>query len=310
MRILNLGSLNFDKVYDVTHFADAGETILCKDYMEFLGGKGLNQSLALAKAGAQVYHAGAIGPDGSPLAECLKEAGVNVDLLQRDDIMVSGHAIIQNAGGQNCIIVCGGANRRISCEYISKVLSFFGEGDILLIQNEISNVPFAMRQAKRRGLSIAFNASPITPELRDYPLELVDFFLVNEVEGKLLAETESEQYERILDLLAQRFPRAAIILTVGEHGVLYKDRHQSAFHRAYPVPVVDTAAAGDTFCGYFLAGLARDASISEALEQASLASALVVGRKGTANSIPTLEETIRFGEELRERLGSMQVRAV
>lgn len=310
MKILNLGSLNFDKVYDVTHFVNAGETIFCKDYMESLGGKGLNQSLALARAGAQVYHAGAIGSDGSPLAECLHEAGINVDLLQTDEIMVSGHAIIQNAGGQNSIIVCGGANRRVSCEYISKVLTHFEEGDFLLMQNEVSNVPFAMRQGKRHGLKIAFNASPITPELLEYPLELVDYFLVNEVEGKWLAETDSEQYERILELLSQRFPQAGIVLTVGEHGALYRDRYQVAFHRAYPVPVVDTTAAGDTFCGYFLAGLARDASVPEALELASLASALAVGRKGAANSIPTLEETMRFGEELRERMETVQARVV
>ena len=71
MKILNLGSLNFDKVYDVPHFVAVGETILSDGYAEFLGGKGLNQTLALARAGAEVYHAGAIGPDGAPFLECL-----------------------------------------------------------------------------------------------------------------------------------------------------------------------------------------------------------------------------------------------
>ena len=99
MRILNLGSMNFDKVYDVEHFVGAGETILCRGYGEFFGGKGLNQSVALARAGAQVYHAGAIGPDGGAFLEYLSNAGVDTQYICRVDT-VSGHAIIQNAGGQ------------------------------------------------------------------------------------------------------------------------------------------------------------------------------------------------------------------
>lgn len=296
MRILNLGSLNFDKVYAVEHFAAAGETLLSRGYAEFLGGKGLNQSLALACAGAEVFHAGAVGPDGTPFLACLREAGVDVQYVRQTDT-VSGHAIIQNAGGQNCIIVCGGANQCVTCGDIRETLRGFGAGDVLLLQNETSNVAFAMQEAKRRGMQIAFNASPITPELLEYPLELVDWFLVNEVEGKALSGVESSDFEAILAGLARRFPRAAIVLTVGGDGVLYRDPHTSLRHRSYPVQVADTTAAGDTFCGYFLSGIARGLPVQECLKYASMASAIAVSRHGASASIPTWAEVLKFSEE-------------
>lgn len=295
MKILNLGSLNFDKVYDLPHFILEGETLLSQGYGEFFGGKGLNQSLALARAGAEVYHAGAIGPDGGPLRACLEASGVRTRYLRQVET-VSGHAIIQKVNGLNCIIVCGGANRCVTPEYIREVLADFGEGDLLLLQNEVSGVAFAMEEAKRRGMKVAFNASPITDEILSYPLELVDYFLVNEVEGRALAGVDSDDFGVILDGLATRFPRAAVVLTVGSQGVLYRDAGLRAQHPCYRVPVADTTAAGDTFCGYFLSGLASGLSIPDCLRQASMAAAIAVSRDGAAASIPTGEEVAAFGE--------------
>ena len=294
MRILNLGSMNFDKVYDVEHFVGAGETILCRGYGEFFGGKGLNQSVALARAGAQVYHAGAIGPDGGAFLEYLSNAGVDTQYICRVDT-VSGHAIIQNAGGQNCIIVYGGANQCVDRGYIQQVLANFAPGDILLLQNETSNVPFAMEEAKRRGMKIAFNASPITDALLEYPLELVDWLLVNEVEGKALSDVDAKEYEAILEGLCRKFPNAAIVLTVGEQGVLYRDRALSASHGIYKVEVADTTAAGDTFSGYFLSCIAKGLSVQTALEMASRASAIAVSKHGASASIPNWEDVAAFG---------------
>lgn len=296
MRILNLGSLNYDKVYQVSHFVQNGETILSQTFGEFLGGKGLNQSLALAKAGAQVYHAGAVGPDGNLLRQCLMDAGANVSRLLEVST-VSGHAVIQSCAGQNCIIVCGGANQSICPEQIIEMMQGFGPGDLLLLQNETSNIPFAMIQAKQQGMKIAFNASPITEELMQYPLELVDYFIVNETEGKALADTESDDYKTILGSLSQRFPNAAIVLTIGKDGVLYKDGFYSTAHRSYPVPIVDTTAAGDTFCGYFLAGISDDLPIDVALQQASMGAALAVSQMGAANSIPTIQQVQEFSKK-------------
>lgn len=293
MRILNLGSLNFDKVYQVPHFVSGGETILSRDFGEFLGGKGLNQSIALARAGAVVYHAGAIGPDGAALREALEEAGADTRYLHRVDT-VSGHAIIQNADGQNCIIVCGGANQCVTEKQIQETLSDFGTGDWLLIQNEVSNVPFAIREAKRRGMTVAFNASPITEKLLSYPLELVDCFLINEVEGKALSGAQSEDFGTILEALATRFPQAVIVLTVGEQGVLYRDGELRLCHGSYPVNAVDTTAAGDTFCGYFLSCLSKGMPAQKALEIASKASAIAVSRHGAVPSIPMWDEVMKF----------------
>ncbi len=293
MKILNLGSLNFDKVYGVDHFVAGGETILSGSYREFMGGKGLNQSIALAKGGATVYHAGAIGIDGAPLKDCLEEAGVNTQYLTQVN-SVSGHAIIQNAHGQNCIIVCGGANQCLTEQYIGEVLSHFAPGDILLLQNEVNLIPFAMEKAKAQGLKIAFNASPITPALLEYPLHLVDYFLINEIEGKLLAQTDGNSFTQILSALRNRFPKAAIVMTIGKQGVLYADEREILGVAGYCVPAVDTTAAGDTFTGFFLGALTRGCAVKEALTLATKAAAISVTRMGAAPSIPALEEAEAF----------------
>lgn len=296
MKILNLGSLNFDKVYDLEHFVGAGETLLSTGYSEFLGGKGLNQSLALAKAGAAVSHAGAVGPDGGALLRCLAENGVDTHLIKRADT-VSGHAIIQSCGGQNCIIVYGGANQCVDEAYIQQALADFSRGDLLLVQNETSNVPAAMRIAKDKGMLVAFNASPVTDAMLRYPLELVDYFLINEVEGKAISGCGCDDHGRILRQLAERFPDAAIVLTVGGDGALYQDNVRLLRQHAYTVPVVDTTAAGDTFTGFFLAALAQALPVQQALNRASAAAALAVSKKGAANSIPELAEVLKFMED-------------
>ena len=296
MKILNLGSLNFDKVYDVSHFVNAGETILASDYSEFLGGKGLNQSLALGRAGAEVTHAGAVGPDGQPFIRILSENGVDASHIRHVDT-VSGNALIQCANGQNCIIVYPGANQRITREYIDKMLERFSAGDILLLQNEISCGDYAILRAKKRGMLVAFNASPITSSIFTFPLEKVDYFLINEVEGRALSQTDTDRYECILEKLSEKYPNAAVVMTVGGEGAYYKDSRQVVRHFGYKVPVVDTTAAGDTFTGYFLTAIAADHPVEIALRLACAAGALAVTKKGAANSIPSLEEVLCFIEK-------------
>lgn len=292
MRILNLGSLNYDKVYHVDDFVRAGETILANGFDTFCGGKGLNQSIAAAKAGARVCHAGAVGPDGGELLDMLDRFGVDRNLVQTLSIP-SGHALIQiNRKGQNCIIVSSSANGAIGKSYIDQVLTGFGKGDILLLQNEVSNVGYAMEKAKAAGLKIALNPSPITDSLHTYPLDLVDYFLLNEVEGRELSGVED--FSDVLSGLSERYPSAGIVLTVGSKGVLYKDHFESAEHGVYPVKVIDTTAAGDTFCGYFLAGLLEGMPVSKILEFASKASSIAVSRPGAAASIPVREEVLAF----------------
>lgn len=295
MKILNLGSLNIDKVYTVDHFVSAGETLTSQHMDTFPGGKGLNQSVALARAGAEVYAAGAVGPDGGFLVDILRDSGANVDHLLRLTDADTGHAIIQvEPSGQNCIIIAAGANGCLSEEYIDATLNSFGPGNLLLLQNETNNIPYIMEQAKAKGLQIAINASPITPALLRYPLELVDYFIINEIEGQAIADIQETDYERILEALLQKFPQTAVVLTLGSQGVLYGKGSERARHGIFKVTAVDTTAAGDTFCGYFLASLAKGLEPQEALRISSAASAIAVSGKGAAVSIPTWTQVQEF----------------
>ena len=300
MKALCFGSLNIDYVYQVPRFVSAGETLAAGSLHRFSGGKGLNQSVALSRAGAEVYCAGAIGEDGLFLKELLENSGVHTDCLQVLEDVPTGHAVIQLIPkGQNCIIISAGANGALTEDYIDSVLERFAAGDVLLVQNETSGVAYAMKKAKERGMKIAINASPIDDKLFTYPMELVDYFLINEIEGKAIAGSDAADNGRILEDLAEKFPEAAVVLTVGKEGVLYACGGERLRHGIYNVSVVDTTAAGDTFCGYFLASTAKGLSAQEALHMASIASSLAVGVKGAANSIPVWEDVERFGQSAK-----------
>lgn len=296
MRILNIGSLNIDKVYAVDHFVQAGETLTAGHMDTFPGGKGLNQSIALARAGAEVWAAGAVGEDGAFLTQLLRESGANTDLIETLPDTATGHAIIQLIPqGQNCIIILGGANRALTEASIDRALEKFGPGDLLLLQNETNLVPYAMERAKARGMLLALNPSPIDDALFTYPLELVDYFILNEIEGQAIARIPESEPDQVMEALLQKFPQSAVVLTLGGDGVRYGKGQDRFSHGIFKVPVVDTTAAGDTFCGYFLACLAKGMEPREALRTASMASALAIGVKGAAVSIPTWEEVQTFG---------------
>lgn len=295
MKILNFGSLNIDRVYSVAAFVSPGETIHADSLRIYPGGKGLNQSLAAARAGAEVLHAGAVGPEGGFLLEELAAAGADVSRVSRLDVE-TGHAVIQvNSAGQNCIIVFGGANTHLNASYVEEVLALGAPGDFALLQNETSAVADIIQKAHERGLKVVFNPSPFPQNAAELPLELVDCFMVNETEGALLAGMDAPApKEALLDALTQKYPRAAIVLTLGSRGAAYQRRGERLFHSAYPVETVDTTAAGDTFCGFFLSGLCRGRSAAQCLEEASAASALAVSRPGAAPSIPDYQETLAF----------------
>lgn len=297
MKIINFGSLNIDKVCNVEEFVQPGETIMATGYSVNAGGKGLNQSVAAARAGAQVLHAGAIGNDGLFLKEILTDAGVDVSCLRIMDTE-SGCAFIEvNSKGQNRIIVSAGTNRMYTEEYVQDVLKKAETGDFVLLQNEINMVGEIIRLSHEKGCRVVFNASPIPKDPGELPLELVDIFMVNELEAAALAELSGkEDFREILKALQQKYPEAVIVMTLGKEGVLYGYKEESYSHPIFKVDAVDTTAAGDTFCGYFLAALCGGKSVEEALEQASAASAMAVSAKGAAPSIPVkgaVEEFIK-----------------
>jgi ribokinase len=288
MKILNFGSLNIDYVYNVEHFVRPGETISSQELKTFCGGKGLNQSIAIAKAGALSYHAGCIGKDGEMLKEALQNNKVNTNYIEYADCP-SGHAIIQvDKTGQNCIILFSGANNAITEKYVDKVLSNFEKDDILLIQNEINCIPYIMEKSYKKGLKIVLNPSPINEKIKELPLRYVSYFILNEIEGnEITGQTEAE---KILDELLSRYPESSVVLTLGKNGVTYRDKNIYSKHGIYDVRVVDTTAAGDTFTGYFLALLTEGLAIEKILEKASIASSISVSRAGAANSIPLRNE--------------------
>ncbi|NLC42505.1 MAG: ribokinase [Erysipelothrix sp.] len=288
MKLFNFGSLNIDHVYDVTHQVQTGETITATSYDVFIGGKGLNQSIAASKAGAQVVHIGAIGPDGSLLKEALVNAGVDVSQLIETDTP-SGHAIIQvNEQGDNAIIVYGGANQQLSKTAIDQVFHLITPEDIVLLQNEISNVDYIIERAYERKIPVVLNYSPITESLSLIDLNKVSYLLVNEIEGRAAAKDS-----QVIEVLTRAYPQLSVVLTLGDKGAKFaKAGREVITQKAYEAVVVDTTGAGDTFTGFFVASVLSNKSIKEALDLSCKASAIAIGKSGASNSVPTLEEVL------------------
>lgn len=290
MKVLNYGSLNIDNVYSVEHFVRGGETLSSSKMEIFSGGKGLNQSIALSKSGVEVWHAGAVGEsDGEFLLRQLEEAGVNVSLVAHT-AGKTGHAIIQrDMEGQNCILLYGGANQEITKEQVDQAMDHFEKGDFLVLQNEINEIGYIMEKAHEKGMKIVLNPSPMDEKIGTYPLEYVDYFLLNEIEAGDICK-ENGSGEELIRKLSQKFPGAKIVLTLGGDGSMYKDGDEILTQPIYKVPVVDTTAAGDTFTGFFIGGLMRGEKPEEALDHAAKAAAIAVSRAGAAPSIPDRSE--------------------
>ena len=288
MRILNFGSLNIDEVYRVADFVQAGQTISTLSRSIVAGGKGLNQSIALARAGALVAHAGCIGKDGKFLADTLATNGVDISLLRTSDIP-TGRAVIQVSDcGQNAILHYAGANLDVDSEYIRKIFARFGPNDWVLLQNEISHVAEIMELAASRGMHIVFNPSPFTPSIESLPLGVVSCFHLNEHEGAALSGTDVP--EKMLIALRERFPRAQFVLTLGDAGAYFAGHDETFFCPACDAVPVDTTGAGDTFTGYLVAAVTAGKSPREAMKIASHAAAISITRHGASASIPTMDE--------------------
>lgn len=293
MKILNFGSLNIDYVYEVDHFVTAGETLDSQALEVHAGGKGLNQSIALARSGACVWHAGVVGKgDGAPLVKLLQSSGVRTELIASHD-GPSGHAIIQRqANGENSILLFGGANHRVTPQMIDQALAPFSAGDWLILQNEIAGVRELLAKARAKRMITVLNPSPCNAALSAYPLDLVDWFILNEGEARQLAGDVGEP--ELLDALSAKFPAARFVLTLGSRGSIYHDGAKVHHQSSFPVQAVDTTAAGDTFLGYFIGSLVQGSSVPGALKRAAAAAALAVTQQGAAPSIPQRLDTDQF----------------
>ena len=298
MKILSFGSLNIDYVYKVPHFVKKGETLSAEELNVYTGGKGLNQSIALARAGVKTYQAGAIGTDGMFLLEQLKEAGVKTDLVKILDDVRTGNAIIQNDDeGDNCIVLFGGANQAITKEQVDEAFKDFTNEDYLLIQNEINELSYIVEKAKEEGMKIILNPSPMNEKIMKLPLDQIDYFILNEIEAMQILEMDKPEEidgKYIASLLHERFKDATIVLTLGSEGSVCISDDEYVEQSIYKVKAIDTTAAGDTYTGYFIAGILNGKTIKESMDIASKASAIAVTRQGAAPSIPVLEEVEEY----------------
>ena len=287
MKVLCFGSANLDHVYKVDHFTVPGETQGCLEYNIKCGGKGINQAIAMALAGNDTYFAGIIGSDGGLLKDALVDKGVHIDYMKISN-KPTGHAIIEvDQSGQNHILLYGGTNKDIDFEYIDEVLSHFSKGDIVVLQNEINNVPYIIERCYEKEMKIFFNAAPYDIAVKNYPIE-VTWLVVNETEGATLSN--EEDYEKIIQTLKQKYPHTHILFTMGKEGSRVLTDKEDIKVEALKVNAVDTTGAGDTYIGYFVRGIVEEMPLLETAQMATKASAIAVTRFGAVDSIPNYEE--------------------
>ena len=296
MNILNFGSLNLDYVYMVDHFVQPGETISATSQSVNPGGKGLNQSMALARAGSKVFHAGRIGVGGESLKVLLSENGVDISFLETVS-QLQGNAVIQVVpSGENSILLFGGSNQSIGDTQIERTLDAFCQGDWLVLQNEINNLGRIVELASSKGMKIVLNPSPYDARLDSVDFGKLSWLLVNEVEAAQVANTEDP--EDAWTRIHARYPELSVLITLGRKGSIAwqvgaDGQIENVFQPAFRVCAVDTTAAGDTYTGYFLNGLTGGLPLKECMRRASMASAISVTRQGAACSIPTYEEVTK-----------------
>lgn len=290
----NFGSINLDHVYRVPHLVRPGETLASHDYRVGLGGKGANQSLAMAKAGGHVCHWGRLGRQDAWARDILSRAGVDVSHVALVDAP-SGHAIIQvDDRAENAIILFPGANHGFRRADLNELVAATQPGDWLLTQNECLGLDKLFPLAGDHGLKIAFNPAPMTEDVLKLPLTRCQLVFVNRTEAAgITGLTPDAGGEALLDALVTRLPATEVVLTLGGEGAWYQQGNRRLHQPALSVKAVDTTGAGDTFIGYFMAALQAQLPIDACLKRASIAAALAVQRPGAAESIPNCDEVER-----------------
>lgn len=295
--VYNYGSINIDHVYRVPHLVRPGETLSSTDYQIVLGGKGANQTIALARAGGHVAHWGQLGKADGWALETLEAAGANIDdvtLLEGS----SGHTVIQvDDKGENAIVLFGGTNQSFSPERLKELLAGARADDWLLLQNECNAIEDVIRRALAQGLKVAFNPAPMTPAIKALPLTELSLLFVNRGEAAALVDLdESSDADTLISALKKALPGLDIVLTLGAEGAWRIDgeRGDTLYQPARPVQAVDTTGAGDTFIGYYMAALQAGLEATPCLERATAAAALAVQRAGAATGIPTVDEVETF----------------
>ncbi len=297
MQIYNYGSINIDHIYRVPHLVQPGETLASHSYQQVLGGKGANQSIALANAGANVRHLGRYHPNDAALLDNLRHAGADLSLLQTTDTP-SGHAIIQvDDQAENAIVLYAGANHSFRADELAGLLADAQPGDWLLLQNECSCTADMIHTAVEAGLQVAFNPAPMTPAVAQLPLDKLSVLFVNQVEVMQLLATDSPQpldLNALATQLQQRLPETEVVITLGAAGACHVYHGKVRSVAAWKVNAMDTTGAGDTFIGYYLQAIAGNNTVETALQLGCAAAALCVQQMGASSSIPTAAAVTHF----------------
>lgn len=287
--ILNFGSINIDHVYSVDHFVQPGESLTCPLYQVFAGGKGFNQSIAIARSGAKVNHIGLINSNDKWLKKLLANDKANVKFLETRQ-SPTGHAIIQvDKKGENCIIIYGGANKHFDKKFIDRVFSANKSSNKVLIQNEVNELKYIVNSAIKSNCKVVLNPSPFTADLLTLDLKKINMLILNEIECQQMGQ--SEDVSIALKKILKKNSNIEILLTKGKAGVVYTNAKSTQEFKAFKVAKpVDTTAAGDTFTGYFLGGIEKKLSTAEAIALGMKAAAFCIQKKGAADSIPYFKD--------------------
>jgi len=283
--LVNLGSFCIDYVYSVPSIVRVGETLLGTGPVRHAGGKGLNQSLAAARAGATVAHFGRVGLDGTWLTDMLAEAGVDVAGVHCCESHPTGHAMIQvGAHGENAIVIVAGANHHIQPDDVARAIARVGGDGWLLMQNEINDIDDVLAEARRAEIRVALNIASVDGREASYGIDAVELLLLNELEAAVLVH-ETDPH-RALERLTRERPNQHVVVTLGAHGVLYGRGHERIWLPAFAVTAVDETGAGDAFIGHLMAAWFEDMPVRDRLLRASAAGALAVCTAGAAQAIP------------------------
>lgn len=287
-KIINFGSINIDHVYRVPHLVKPGETLSSLDLVTGLGGKGANQSVAIARAGVSVAHVGRVFKGDTWAVALLASTGVDTDNIALIE-GASGHAIIQvDDQGENAIVLHGGANQSFSIADIESALNHNQQARYLLMQNETNLLAEAFELAQAKGIKIVLNPAPMTDNIKDLPLAKLDTLIVNRGEAEALCG--AADIDQMTQQMAALAPQTRVVVTLGGDGAMLLANGEVTHMNSPSVDVVDTTGAGDTFVGYFLAGVAEGMNDHDALQRACLAGSIAVTRQGAITAIPDRSE--------------------
>ncbi len=291
MTILNIGSINWDRVYYVHRFPVAGETLTASRAEVGLGGKGLNHSVAVHRSGGRVIHLGAIGRDDSEMRARIAAFGLATDrIIGIGDVQTGSALIVVDGNGENQIVLDPGANRRIPLESMTAAIDQLVPGrDWLLMQNETNGLAEAAAHAKSRNIRVALAAAPFEAASVLPVLEKLDLLAVNAIE-----------YDQLCRELGgpSALPAAlSLFVTRGSQGAELRSKGTTLKAPAPLVAPVDTTGAGDTAFGALLARLDIGEPQEQSLSFAMAAAALQVTRAGAAVAVPEEAEVLSFLRE-------------